>query len=116
LTATDNVFTLLDNTGVIRDAVFAANAPTGTAAADSETAAMRAADAGEWTAPDGTVPAGGFVDDDFRANAVLDLDGTGTSPAGESIQRSDDLDTNHKGGWTQASSSWGLLNSGQTPF
>lgn len=116
LTATDNVFALLDGAGTYVDAVFASDAPTGTAAADSETAAADAAAAGEWTTTAGTVPATGFVDEDFNAHAVQDLNGTGTTAAGDSIQRSDDLDSNSMTGWTQVASSFGAINAGQTAF
>src|SRR5688572_18679867 len=43
---------------------------------------------------DGGTPAGGFVDADFVAHAVHDLDGTSTAHTGTSIQRKDNNDTN----------------------
>ncbi len=116
LTGTDNVISLLDLTGAYVDVVLVSDDPTGSAAGGSEDAAAQAAAAGEWTAPDGTIPDGGFVDDVFNANAVQDLNGTGTDTVGDSIQRTDDLDTNHTGGWGQAASSWGAINVGQMAF
>jgi hypothetical protein len=114
ITASTNVITVVDPTSVIIDAVLLADAATGTAAVSQEAAAATVAAAGEWTTPAGTVPAGGFVDDDFRANAVLDLNGTGTAAAGESIRRTDNLDTDHTGGWAQGASTFGAINAGQT--
>jgi hypothetical protein len=116
LTATDNVFTLRDPLGTIVDAVLVADDPTGSAAADSETAAATVAAVFQWTTPLGDIPAGGFVDDDFCLNAVQDLNGTGTAAGGTSIQRSDDLDTNHMIGWTMGANSWGTNNGGQIDF
>jgi len=116
LTATDNVLWILDPLGGIVDAVLVSDDPTGTAAAASETAAVTVAASLEWTTTLGTIPPGGFVDDDFSANAVLDLNGTSTTQVGTSIQRSDDTDTNHLVGWGMSGSSWGTINSGQVPF
>lgn len=121
LTATDNVFTLRDGTNAIVDVVFAANAATGTAAAATETAAASAATAGQWQMVGGGIPAGGFVDDNFRAHAALDLDGTGTMASGNSIQRLDNSDDNDKSDWnsmttTVQAQTFGALNAGQTPF
>ncbi|MEZ4249093.1 MAG: hypothetical protein R3B99_12740 [Polyangiales bacterium] len=116
LTDTDNVFGLIDAAGAFVDVVFVADDPTGSAAGASETAAASAAAAGQWTTPAGAVPAGGFIDDEFCANAVQDSNATGNLASGESLQRNDDADTNHTGGWTQAANSWGVLNAGQTAF
>jgi len=116
LTSSDNVLSVSDDAGAIEDAVLAANAPSGTVTAASEAEAARAAAAGQWHAPGGGVPVGGFVDDAFRANAVLDLDATGTSAAGNSIQRTSDSDVNDKTDWTTgagAASTFGVLNAGQ---
>jgi hypothetical protein len=115
LTNTDNVFTLYDDSGVIMDAVLAANAATGTVSAASESQASVVAADGQWTMVGGGVPAGGFVDDDFRAHAVLDLDATGTAKSGPSIARIDNSDTQTKADWngTQAQS-WSFLNPGQS--
>ena len=106
---TDIVLTLTDATGAIIDAVLASDNPSGTAAAASESQAVIVAAAGEWTATDGTIPAGGFVDDNFNAYAAQDLN------AAESIQRNSNSDYNHKGDWTgNIPTTWGILNSGQT--
>jgi hypothetical protein len=63
----------------------------------------------------GGVPAGGFVDADFCAHAVLGLNVT-ASP--NSLQRLDDGDDNDKADWTvdRAAPTWGALNVGQAPF
>lgn len=116
LTNTDNVFTLYDNLDVIMDAVFVTQDATGDAAGATETQAANVAAAGEWTMVGGGIPTGGFVDYLFRMHAVLDLDGTGTDPSGESIQRNSNIDTNTMDDWTQGASSWGLNNAGQTDF
>jgi hypothetical protein len=66
----------------------------------------------------GGVPVGGFVDANFRAHAVFDLNGTGVTAAGTSIQRNANVDSNDKNGWTTgagAAPTWGLLNFGQSP-
>jgi len=115
LTNTDNVFTLYDDHNNIMDAVFASDDPTGTAASGTETQAAIVALAGQWTDPDGTVPVGGYIDDAFSASAAQDLNATGTSAAGESIQRNTDADTNTKTDWVQTASSWGAPNTGQQP-
>ena len=73
------------------------------------------ATAGEWEMSGGGIPTGGFVDDDFCAHAAQDLDGT-ANDGSESIQRNDDDDTNTVDDWTQAASSWGVINTGQTDF
>lgn len=113
LTGTHNVFTLLDAAGTIVDVLVAADAMTGTVVTSAEEDAAAAAAAGEWTAIDGTVPAGGFVDDVFRAHAVKTLDATETT---DSLQRNRNEDMNHMGDWVQAVSSFGGINAGQTPF
>ena len=119
LTRTNNVIQLLDNQSEIMDAVLLVDNTDCNGydtASGSETAASDVADAGAWTAPDGTVPAGGFVNDDFCANAAADLDGTSTTRDGDSIQRNSNTDTNTKDDWTQTTSTWGALNPGQTDF
>lgn len=115
--ATDTTILLRDGSSTIIDAVLLSDDSTGSSSTESEQPAADAAAFGEWRTPAGTVPAGGFVDDDFSVNAVLDLDGTATDVAGTSIQRLDDLDTNNKNGWNDANrSSWGRVNPGQTAF
>ncbi len=106
---TDIVLTITDGTSAIMDAVLASDNPSGTAAAASEAQAGIVAAAGQWTTIDGTIPAGGFVDDDFNAHAVQDLN------AAESIQRNSNSDYNHEGDWTgNITTTWGVLNSGQS--
>jgi len=116
IAATNNVFTLYDAFGNILDAVFVADASPceATVGSGTTTQAGVVATAGEWEQVGGGIPAGGFVDDDFCANAALDLDDTGTTSTGESIQRNDDDDNNDKADWVQAASSFGARNSGQT--
>lgn len=114
ITDTDNVLAIVDATSTILDAVLVADDPTGTAAGGSESAAAVVAAAGEWTTEAGTVPAGGFVDDAFCMNAALDLNATGTTAAGTSIQRNADTDTNDRGDWSQLPSTFGAANVGQT--
>jgi hypothetical protein len=119
LFSTDNVFTLYDDRGQIMDAVLAADDPTGTTAAASEAQAAVVAAAGEWQMVGGGVPPGGFVDDDFCAHAVLDLNATSTTASGMTIQRTTNVDSNDKEGWTTgagAAQTWGLPNPGQAPF
>ena len=120
LTSTDNVFTLFDNLGNIVDVIFAANAATGTAAIGTENAAATAINAWGIAGMAGADPAGGYIDDTFRANAVLDLD----DPAsllytGTSLQRIDNTDDNDAADWSTGAgpaSTWGALNAGQTAF
>jgi hypothetical protein len=105
------------------DAVLLADAATGSAAAASESAAEDCRLEDQWRPSDGSdISPGGsdmadfFVDDAFCANAVLDLDATGSDASGESLQRDDDDDTDVLGDWTQAASSFGTLNAGQSAF
>jgi hypothetical protein len=120
LTATDNTLWVTDSGGAVQDAVLLADLVTGTAAADSETAAETVRLAGQWTLPDGTTPVAGFyVDGAFRANAVLDLNATGTTAVGSSIQRTTNVDSNNSNGWTidaGAASTFGALNAGQSAY
>ena len=118
LTNTDNVFTLFDGTMTIVDAILVADSATAaTAAAASETAAATVANAGQWTMVGGGVPPGGFVDMDFRMNAVLDLNATGMMSTGTSIQRINNADTQTLADWNDTSiATWGANNPGQTNF
>ena len=74
--------------------------------------------AGEWHMEAGGVPPGGFTNDNYVAHAVYDLDGTGNTRTGTSIQRKDDSDTNSKADWNSGPSAqtFGMLNAGQSPF
>jgi hypothetical protein len=125
ITNTDNVITVYDPAAVIVDAVFATDfydaAMPSTAAAATETQAAVVAAAGQWQMVGGGIPAGGFVDQTFNQWAALDLDGTGTSAAGSSIQRLDNSDDNDMNDWNSATvtvqaQTFGLINVGQTPF
>ena len=117
LTSTDNVFTLYNAANVIIDAVFIDDdMPGSNVASATETQAATVAAANQWQMVGGGVPAGGFVDDNFRLHAALDSDATGTTVTGESIRRVDDTDDNDKDDWAQGAQSWGVLNPGQTPF
>lgn len=119
LTPTNNVLVVRDASARIVDAVFLVDTPDPPSAPyitlDAVNgAAAEVASAGQWQQVGGGVPPVGFSNETFRANAVTDLDGTGTDRAGESIQRNDDDDNNDKDDWTQAASSWGTINAGQS--
>ncbi|MBU1070500.1 hypothetical protein KJ975_13110, partial [Myxococcota bacterium] len=114
--ATDGAVAIYTNLDVLLDGVLLTEELTGTAAAGSETGAANIVAAGGWTNLDGSVPVGGYIDDLFSANAVMDLNGTGTTAAGTSIQRTSNADNNHQGDWAVVASSWGLINAGQTDF
>lgn len=121
LTATDNVFTLYRADGSIMDAVFVADAATGTTAQGTDTQAGVCAGASQWQMVGGGVPVGGFADDTFRAHAALDLNGTGTTASGPSIQRLDNSDDNDKNDWNNGATvvqaqTFGAPNVGQTAF
>jgi hypothetical protein len=117
LTATDNVIQLLDSTGMIVDAMLVASDPTATctAATATETPTATVLAANQWQPP--TSQVGTYLDGVFCTNAVDDLNATGTTAAGTSIQRLNDMDTDAKADWTTgagAASTWGALNAGQT--
>lgn len=120
LTNTDTVVTLYDPAGTIVDAVLVSDAASGTAAGASETQATTVADAGEWEMVGGGIPGTGFVDDNFNAHAVLDLNATSSARGGASIQRLDDADTNTMADWNDGNSmpndTWGANNPRQTDF
>ena len=109
LTATDNVITLLLDDTIV-DAVLVSDGPTGNAAAASEAAALRVAQANEWTQEDGQLPEGGFVDGNFNAHAAQGLKGSGTRDSSRSIRRISPNDRNHKGDWEFGVSSFGRAN------
>lgn len=111
LTRTNNVFTLKDATNAIQDAVFTADGPSDTTAGGTETQAAAVGAANQWSPM-----LAAYEDDVFYMHAVQDLDGTGTSSTGTTIQRINDNDTNSKADWTTgagAAQTWGLLNVGQ---
>lgn len=114
LTATDNVITVFNSLGDIIDAVLIDDDMAGSnVAAASETAAATVAAANHWQVVGGGVPANGFVDDDFRLNAVLNSATTGNSNTGDTLRRVDNTDDNDKADWAQGAHTWGLLNAGQ---
>jgi hypothetical protein len=118
LLGVDNVLTLYDEEGRVMDAVLAHNNFNDLVTTRSENQAAVVAAAGEWQMVGGGVPVGGFVGANFRLHAVLELTATGTTKTGTSIQRTTNLDSNDKSGWTTgigALSTWGLLNFGQSP-
>lgn len=112
LTNTDNVFTLYDNAGVIMDAVFLSDDPAGlTSATGTENQAAVVGAASQWSPTLAT-----YIDTVFRINAGDDLNATGTTAAGSSIQRIDDTDDNDKADWSTGAgpaSTWGERNVGQ---
>jgi hypothetical protein len=115
LSATDNVFSIWDGTGAIVDAVFVSDDPAGllTAAATKQAAGV-VGTANQWSPAFAT-----YDDTTFRKNAVDDLNATGTTAPGNSIQRIDNTDDNNKADWTTgggAASTFGLLNAGQSPL
>jgi hypothetical protein len=111
LTATDNVITVFDRLGVMTDVVLIDDNMAGSnVAASSEAAAAAAAAANQWQMVGGGVPAGGFVDDNFRLHAALNSATTGTTATGDTIRRIDSTDDNDKSDWAQGAHSWGLLN------
>lgn len=115
LAGTTQVLVLRDAAGTTIDGLLASNPSSGSSVpADAEAAATDLALAGGWTAPDGTVPS--LIDADFHANAAQSLAAGDVTPSGQSIQRNSNVDMNHKDDWTQAPSTWGTLNAGQTPF
>jgi len=115
LSATDNVLTVLDATGAISDAVFASDDPAGlSTSTPTEDAAAAVGAANQWSPAMAT-----YIDTVFRVNAVDDLNATGTTATGNSIQRLDNTDDNNKADWTTGAgvaSTWGLINAGQSPL
>lgn len=125
LTATDNVITLYDATGAIIDAVLIDDdvlptvATPSNVAANSETQAAACATANQWRMVGGGVPAGGFVDEDFRIHSVRNSIMTSTNNTGVTIQRIDNTDDNDMADWNASPgvmNSWGLINAGQVAF
>ncbi len=91
---------------------------------ESEDEAALAAEAGEWRTQNGSVPSGGFRGDTFSAHAAEGLHvgevsivtGWSALDGQPSVQRSSNADSNHRGDWTTAPHSFGLLNAGQSPL
>ena len=105
LTNTTNVITLYRLDSSIMDAVFLWDSTSATAA-DTDAQAAIVNQANQWQ------PSGGGAT--FQMGAVQDLNATGTSAAGVSIQRVTDADTNTKADWGMASSTFGALNPGES--
>lgn len=108
IVATSNALVLYDSAGVILDAVLLSDAVS-LPSVETARLAEAAAAAGEWSPPEVTTH-------DFIYNAVQDLNATGTSAAGTSIQRLDNGDDDDQRDWTTVGgepSTWGLLNAGQ---
>jgi hypothetical protein len=124
LTDTDNVITLYDAAGTIMDCVLVDDdaLPTtmqpSNVAANSETQAAACAAAGQWHNNGGGTPAGGYVDEDFRMNAVRDSDGTSTTfNSGNTLQRIDDTDDDEMADWNASpgvAQTFGAPNAGQS--
>ncbi|MFN2572286.1 MAG: Ig-like domain-containing protein, partial [Gemmatimonadales bacterium] len=115
LTSTDNVLTILNGIGAIVDAVFASDDPAGlTTTTATKQAAGAVGTANQWS------PAmASYNDTTFRQNAVDDLNATGATATGNSIQRVDNTDDNNRADWTTGAgvtSTFGSLNAGQTAF
>jgi hypothetical protein len=111
----DNVLTVLDATGAISDAVFASDDPAGLSTSSAtESAAAAVGLANQWSPAMAT-----YIDTVFRVNAVDDLNATGTTATGNSIQRVDNTDDNNKADWTTgagAAATFGAINVGQSPL
>nr|MBA3503683.1 hypothetical protein [Deltaproteobacteria bacterium] len=119
ITATDNVIGLFDRFGTMVDAMFFDDDMAGNnVAAASESAAVTVVLANMWQNVGGGTPANGYIDDDFRLNAVLDSDSAltvaHTGANSESMRRVDNTDENDKADWAQGVNTWGLINVGQT--
>jgi len=120
-----NALVVRDPDGVIVEAVSLADsgaAGTATGSAEALTNEASLTEPKQWTNVDGSVPTSGFVDEGFRAAAVLDLNLTtvarpwlSVDPL-TSLQRVDDMDRNTKADWDNTglvSSTWGIKNTGQ---
>lgn len=108
IAATSNALVLYDSTGVILDAVLLTD---GLSLPSAETTRLVEAvvAAGEWSPPTMEL----F---DFIFYAARDLNATGTTAGGRSLQRSDNSDDDDQTDWTPIDgvpSTWGTLNEGQ---
>ncbi|MFH1811418.1 MAG: hypothetical protein ABIJ09_21940 [Pseudomonadota bacterium] len=118
ITATSTVITIYSSTGGIVDAVpLTVGTTKASNPAEAQAEILRAAD--QWWMSDGTAAtANFFVDANFTAHAVPDLNAEGAQDVltGNSIQRLNDVDTNMMGDWTStnAAPSWGANNAGQS--
>ena len=110
LTATDNVISLLLDDTIV-DAVLVSDAPTGNAAAASESAARTVAAASQWTTEAGQVSP--RVDLSTATSTLTPRktsNGAGTRNGTNSIRRTGQTDRNHKGDWSFGASSFGRAN------
>ncbi|MGN6104697.1 MAG: hypothetical protein ACTHU0_06315 [Kofleriaceae bacterium] len=110
-----NVLTIRDPAGQIVDALFVTNDPTATTTSSyTDASAALVGMMNQWS------PAlASYTGATFHMHAVTELDATGTTRTGTSIQRLDDTDDNDKGDWSTGPglpSTWGKLNAGQTPL
>lgn len=108
IVATSNALVLYDSAGVIMDAVLLTD---GTSLPSAETTRLveSVVAAGEWSPPTMEL----F---DFILYALRDLNATGTTASGNSLQRMDNADEDDLSDWTPnegAPSTWGALNDGQ---
>lgn len=113
-----------DHLGRLRDIVLVTGSLAFAPDTESEDEAALAAEAGEWRTQNGSVPSGGFRGDTFSAHAAAGLEvgevsivtGWSALDGQPSVQRSSNADSNHRGDWTTAPHSFGLLNAGQSPL
>jgi hypothetical protein len=103
---TDNVITLFDGTGTMIDTVFLQG--SGSGATDTLAAANLAGAANQWSPAETN-----YSDADYIAAAVPNMQTTGTTATGTSIQRNSDTDTNTKADWVIAAETFGTINAGQ---
>ena len=123
LNASPHTTAVYDHLDRMVDAVLVTGA-SGLPESFSEDEAARAAEAGEWRSESGTIPPGGFRGATFREHAApgLDLDqvsvvtGWSALDGKATVQRNSNADNNHKGDWTTAPHTFGLLNPGQSPL
>lgn len=119
-----SVVAVRDDFDRILDAVLLTDNSTTSTSSQTENAAALVVLEDQWQRPGGGVPAGGFVDSAFHANAVtgIDADPVNVTPGfdeldgARSVQRDDDGDSNQRSDWTTAVHSFGALNTGQSPL
>lgn len=112
LPASTGVLSIRDTTGAkIYDTVAYTDAGS-TASSASLTAADDAVKASQW----GPTTAA-YTAATYKTDAVADVDNGAATPAGKSIQRKSNTDTNTKADWNDTeTSTWGKNNKGQTDF
>ncbi|MGN6104696.1 MAG: hypothetical protein ACTHU0_06310 [Kofleriaceae bacterium] len=108
------VLAIRDPAGIV-DALFVTQDPTATGTNPlNNSAAALVGMANQWSP---ALPS--YEGALFHMHAVADLDATGTTRTGTSIQRLDDTDDNDKADWSTGPGlpeTWGKLNAGQTPL